>query len=71
MYMASNYMYNTTEVLLPMNWRASSNPLTKGTANSLPVTSVLLVIFSFCLCALYQCFLTILQIVSCLPPAGQ
>ena len=37
------------------DWRASSNPLTKGPANSLTVTLVLLIISSFCLLAFNQC----------------
>ena len=37
------------------DWRALSNRLTKGPANSLSVTLVLLIIFSFCLRAFNQC----------------
>ena len=37
------------------DWRASSNCLTKGPANSLSVTLVLLIISSFCLLAFNQC----------------
>ena len=37
------------------DWRASSNRLTKGPANSLSVTLALLIISSFCLHAFNQC----------------
>ena len=37
------------------DWRASSNCFTKGPANSLSVTLVLLIISSFCLRAFNQC----------------
>ena len=67
-YFILNYTWRVLCIWLPTNtppkycclwmlkdWRASSNCLTKGPANSLSVTVVLLIISSFCSLAFNQC----------------
>ena len=55
MYMPTNTPPKYCCLWMLKDWRASSNPLTKGPANSLSVTLVLLIISSFCLRAFNQC----------------